>query len=166
MQHLGYLRLPAPEYGTHGASPRAGGPAEVADGQEQPAEAPDRDDQEVPPVDRVGAAGHVGVEEGEEEVADREDVGEGDDAARELVVGDEDAAEEVERQEDEVDDRGGGVLGRDRRGERDAQGGEGGGADRQHQQDLRDPSPGEADAVDEAADHRQQGQHHDGGEDR
>src|SRR6201999_3834903 len=143
MQHLGYLKLPAPEYGTHGASPRAGGPAEVADGQEQPAEAPDRDDEEVPPVDRMGAAGDVGVEEGEEEVADREDVGEVDDPARQLVVGDEDAGEEVERQQDEVDDRGGRVLGRDRRGERDAEGGEGGGAGRQHEQGLGGPAPGE-----------------------
>src|ERR1700759_2203265 len=125
MQHLGYLRLPATEYGTHGGSPRAGGPAEIADGQEQPAEGPDRDDEEVPPVDRVGAAGHVGVEEGEEEVADREDVGEVDDPARQLVVGDEDAAEEVERQQQEVHDRGGGVLGRDRRGEGGGQGREG-----------------------------------------
>lgn len=125
-----------------GASPRAGGPAEISDRQEQPAEAPDRDDQEVSPVDRVGAAGHVGVEEGEEEVADREDVGEVDDPARQLVVGDEDAGQEVERQQDEVDDRGGRVLGRDRRGEGDAEGGEGGGADRQYQQDLWDPGPG------------------------
>ena len=87
------------------------------------------------------AAGHVGVEEGEEEMADREDVGEVDDPARQLVVGDEDAGEEVERQQQEVDDRGGGVLGRDRRGEGDAEAGEGGGADAQDQQDLRDPAP-------------------------
>src|SRR6201999_830950 len=143
MQHLGDLRLPATEYGTHGASPRAGGPAEITDRQGEAAEAPDRDDQEVSPVDRVGAAGDVGVEEGEEEVADREDVGEVDDPARQLVVGDEDAGEEVERQEQEVDDRGGGLLGRDRRGERDAEGGEGGGAGRQHEQGLGGPAPGE-----------------------
>src|ERR1700753_3345237 len=98
MQHLGYLRLPASEYGTHGASPRAGGPAEVADGQEQPAEAPDRDDEEVPPVDRVGAAGDVGVEEGEEEMADREDVGEVDDDARQLVGGGEHPGEGGEKE--------------------------------------------------------------------
>src|ERR1700742_3936512 len=102
MQHLGDLRLAAREYGTRRGSPRAGGPAEVADGQEQPTEAPDRNDQEVSPVERVGTAGHVGVEEGEEEVADREDVGEVDDPARQLVVGDEDAGEEVERQEGEI----------------------------------------------------------------
>src|ERR1700753_4065485 len=148
MQHLGYLRLPAPEYGTRGGSPRAGGPAEITDRQEQSAEAPDRDDQEVSPVERVGAAGHVGVEEGEEEVADREDVGEVDDPARQLVVGDEDAGEEVERQQQEVDDRGGGVLGRDRGGEGDAEAGEGGGADREDEQDLREPVPGGGGAVD------------------
>src|SRR6201985_3710094 len=107
MQHLGDFRLPAPEYGTRGGSPRAGGPAEITGRQEQPAEAPDRDHEEVSPVDRVGAAGHVGVEEGEEEVADREDVGEVDDPARQLVVGDEDAGEEVERQGGEGDGWGG-----------------------------------------------------------
>src|ERR1700753_3122617 len=142
MQHLGYLRLPAPEYGTRGGSPRAGGPAEITDRQEQPAETPDRDDEEGSPVDRVGAAGHVGVEEGEEEVADREDVGEVDDPARQLVVGDEDTGEEIERQQDEVDDRRGGVVGRDRRGQRDAEAGEGGGADGEYQQDLRQSRPG------------------------
>src|ERR1700744_2464130 len=142
MQHLGYLRLSARQYGTPRDLTRAGGPAEVADGPEEPADPPDRDDEEVPPVDRVGAAGHVGVEEGEEEVADGEDVGEVDDPARQLVVGDEDAGEEVERQEDEVDDRGGGVLGRDRRGEGDAEGGEGGGAAHQPQEGGRDPGPG------------------------
>src|ERR1700742_2094285 len=122
MQHLGDLRLPATEYGTHGASPRAGGPAEITDRQGEAAEAPDRDDEEVSPVDRVGAAGHVGVEEGEEEVADREDVGEVDDPARQLVVGDEGGGEEVARQQDEVAAWGGRVVCRDRRGERDAEG--------------------------------------------
>ena len=63
-------------------------------------------------------------------MADREDVGEVDDPARQLVVGDEDAGEEVERQQQEVDDRGGRVLGRDRRGQGDAEAAEGGGADR------------------------------------
>ena len=43
-----------------------------------------------------------------------------EDPAGELVFGDEDAGEEVERQQQGVDDRRGGVLGGDRRGERNA----------------------------------------------
>jgi hypothetical protein len=70
-------------------------------------------------------------------VADREDVGEGDDAARELVFGDEDAGEEVERQQQGVDDRRGGVLRGDRGGKGDAEAAEGGGADDEGEEDLR-----------------------------
>ena len=66
-----------------------------------------------PQASAGAAAGHVGVEEGLEEVADREEVGEVEDPAGELVVGDEDAGEEVERQQQRVDDRRGGVLGGD-----------------------------------------------------
>src|ERR1700742_3206860 len=102
MQHLGDLRLPAKRYGTLAASSRTGGPAEVADREEEAADPPDRHHQQMVPVQCVGAAGHVGVEEGEEEVADREDVGEVDDSARQLVVGDKDAGEEVEGQEGEI----------------------------------------------------------------
>src|ERR1700744_6179187 len=98
MQHLGDLRLPAKRYGTLAASSRTGGPAEVADREEEAAAPPDRHHQQVVPVQRVGAAGHVGVEEGEEEVADREDVGEMDDPARQLGVGEEAAGEEEDGQ--------------------------------------------------------------------
>ena len=69
--------------------------------------------------------------------------------ARELVFGDEDAGEEVERQEQGVDDRGGGVLGGDRRGQRDAEAAERGGAEDQRHQDRRQPLQGIGTAVEE-----------------
>ena len=68
-------------------------------GEQQADDAPGRDDREVAPLDPESAPGRdVGVEERLEEVADREGVGEVDDAVGQLVVGDEDAGEEVERQ--------------------------------------------------------------------
>ena len=96
-------------------SAAARGPAEEADREQQAGDAPDR---RRPPGCPTRAPepppGHVGGEEGLEEVPDREVVGEVDDAARDLVVGDEDAGEEVERQQQRVDDRRGGVLRGDR----------------------------------------------------
>src|SRR3954464_9834906 len=144
----------------------SGGPAEEADREEEAGYAPEGDDGEVVPGDGGAAGGDVGVEEGVEEVADREEVGEGDDAVGELVFGDEDAGEEVERQQHRVDDRGGGVLGGDRGGEGDAEAAEGGGADDEGEQDRRQPVPGDVDAVEDAADRRQQDQHHQRDDDR
>src|SRR4029078_2061169 len=81
-------------------------PAEEADREEKPGDAPERDDGEVVPGDGAGRPrGDVGVEEGVEEMAGWEEVGEGEDAVRYLVFGDEDAREEVEREEQDVDDR-------------------------------------------------------------
>ena len=58
---------------------RCGRPAEEADREEEAGDAPDRDDRQVAPADLGAAAdGDVGVEEGLEEVADREEVGEVD----------------------------------------------------------------------------------------
>src|SRR3954470_4458288 len=141
-------------------------PAEEADREEEAGYAPEGDDGEVVPGDGGAAGGDVGVEEGVEEVADREEVGEGDDAVGELVFGDEDAGEEVERQQHRVDDRGGGVLGGNRGGEGDAEAAEGGGADDEGEEDRRQAFPGDVDPQEDAADRGQQRQHHQGDDDR
>ena len=111
--------------GRRDGSAAARRPAEEADREQSPGDAPDRDHREVVPGDSRAAGRHVGVEERVEEMADREDVGEVDDAVRQLVFGDEDAGEEVERQQQRVDDRRGGLLRGDRRGQRDAEAAEG-----------------------------------------
>src|SRR5215475_2291749 len=78
-------------------------PAEKADREKEAGDSPGRDDRQVAPLQcRPRAPGVIDVEEGLEEVADREEVGEMDDAAGQLIVGDEDAGEEVERQQQGV----------------------------------------------------------------
>ena len=144
----------------------ARGPAEVSDRQQQPRHPPEGDDREVVPGDRRAPDRDVGIEERVEEVADRKQVGELDDTARQLVFGDEHPGEEVERQQQSVDDRRRGVLRGDRRGQRDSEAAERGGADHQRQQDRRQPVPGDVDAVEDGADRRQQDQHQQRDDDR
>src|SRR5689334_24259187 len=116
-------------------SAAARGPAEVADREQQAGDAPERDDCQVSPLQAAAAAWVIDVEEGLEEVTNRKEVGEVDDPTGQLIVGDEDPGEEVERQQQRVDDRCRGVLRRDRGGQGDAEAAEGGGSDQQREDD-------------------------------
>src|ERR1044072_965311 len=115
------LRLTRIAWSMQRSSAPARSPAEETDREEETDHAPDRDHHEVIPGDGGAVAGNVGVEESLEEWSDREVIGEVDDPGGQLIIGNEDTGEEVERQQQGVDDRCGCVLRGDRGGEGNAE---------------------------------------------
>src|SRR5262245_2123771 len=100
-------------------------PAKEPECDEQPEDAPGGDDGQMAELEpRAGRVRVPGGEHGLEEVADREDVGEGEDAVRDLVLGDEDTGQEVERQHGRVGDGRRRLSGRDQRRQRESETGE------------------------------------------
>src|SRR3954467_5930126 len=143
------------------------GPLEGTYRDEEPRDAPRRHHGEIDPLESGAARpAHPGGEEGLEEVANGEDVRDVEDPAGNLALGDEDAGEEVEREDRDVRDRRRRALGGNEAGEREAEAAEGGGADRKGDEYCRHAIPRDAHAVGDPADRGQEDEHHDRDDER
>src|SRR5262245_14995195 len=86
---------------------RAGLPPEPPHRHREPEQAPCRNHRQVAELRARRRGGGIEPrQEGVEEVANREHIGEAEDAARDLALGNEDAGEEVEGKDDDIGDRG------------------------------------------------------------